>query len=258
MTQNPKTPGRVQLGDPGGNAMPAECNSEIPGKTSKPEWRSRGYMPHRDCIGLIQNITFHLADSLPASAIERIQQELAASMEPDSEKEIIRRQRIQELLDAGHGSCVLQNPQCAQIVEDAFLFSDGTRYRLFAWVVMPNHVHAVIQPMGNWALCKIVQSWKRHTARQINRLLNPGIRSEATALWQREYWDRFIRDARHLQNAIDYAHQNPVKARLVSSPDDWLWSSAWRFSGIPPGIAELYSAIDNTSSCREKTKEKEV
>ena len=242
--QNPKTNDRVQLGET------AEHNSAIPVNPLKSEWRSRGYMPHRDGMGLIQSVTFHLADSLPAIAIERMQQELA--MEPDSEKEIFRRQRIQELLDAGHGSCVLRNPQCAQIVENAFLFGDGIRYRLLAWVVMPNHVHVVIQLTAGWSLAKIVQSWKRHTAREINRLLNSGTTS---TLWQREYWDRFIRDAQHLQNAMDYAHQNPVKARFVSEPGHWPWSSAGRF----PGSAELHSArvaIGNTSSSGKKTKEK--
>ena len=45
-------------------------------------------------------------------------------------------------------------------------------------------------------------------------------------VWHREYWDRYMRNENHLAQAIDYIHKNPVKARLVNSPEEWLWSSA--------------------------------
>ena len=44
-------------------------------------------------------------------------------------------------------------------------------------------------------------------------------------LWQREYWDRFIRDENHFQKAVDYIHMNPVRAGLVSKANEWPWSS---------------------------------
>jgi REP element-mobilizing transposase RayT len=42
----------------------------------------------------------------------------------------------------------------------------------------------------------------------------------------REYFDRYIRDERHFANAVQYIHENPVKAGLVENPEDWPFSSA--------------------------------
>jgi putative transposase len=42
----------------------------------------------------------------------------------------------------------------------------------------------------------------------------------------REYWDRYIRNEQHLHTVIEYIHQNPLKARLCSRPEEWRWSSA--------------------------------
>ena len=44
--------------------------------------------------------------------------------------------------------------------------------------------------------------------------------------WLREYWDRFIRNENHYYSAIEYIHQNPVKANLVDNNKDWRFSSA--------------------------------
>ncbi len=53
-------------------------------------------------------------------------------------------------------------------------------------------------------------------------------------LWQADYWDRFIRNARHYAAAVDYIHRNPVEAGLVKSPEDWAWSSVGG-SAVAPG-----------------------
>ena len=46
--------------------------------------------------------------------------------------------------------------------------------------------------------------------------------------WMREYWDRYMRDERHLRAAISYTHENPVKAGLCGEAREWRWSSARR------------------------------
>ncbi|MCX5969976.1 MAG: transposase, partial [Coprothermobacterota bacterium] len=51
-------------------------------------------------------------------------------------------------------------------------------------------------------------------------------RSQESQVWHREYWDRFIRDERHFVAARDYIVMNPVKAGLVTKPEDWPWCSA--------------------------------
>ncbi|MBU6230283.1 MAG: transposase [Cyanobacteria bacterium REEB459] len=229
-------------------------------------WRKR--LPHFDVPGLIQHITFHLADSLPRAAIEGMQQELAAI--PEAERDGARRQRIQTLLDSGLGSCVLREAACAEIVQDSLLFGDGDRYHLLAWVVMPNHVHVLIEQIPGWPMAKVVQSWKRHTSRQIHRLTpgwssctrpdtecNSVIPTDAECnsviptdadyksalpgaaippLWQRDYWDRFIRNDHHCLIAKRYIEENPVAAGLAASPEVWPWSSAHFKSSPHPSV----------------------
>lgn len=234
---------RVVLGTEVGEAEEKEPSAiQEPSTTrrsqGRSQWYSRGYLPHFDAPGAIQHVTFHLADSLPREAIERMQQDLEAL--PDEQRTVARRMRIQELLDSGLGSCVLGHADCARIVEDAIVFGDGTRYRLLAWVVMPNHVHVLIEQVAAWPLAKVVQSWKRHTTREINQLENLGApsctrpleempsatRRSQNPLWQRDYWDRYIRDERHYAAAKKYIEQNPVKAGLVAVAGEWPWGSA--------------------------------
>jgi len=106
------------------------------------------------------------------------------------------------------------------------------RYRVIAWCVMPNHVHVLIEPRH--PIAKIVQGWKSFTARWAlarNEELKLGI-PDSRQLWMRDYWDRYIRDERHLVNVIDYFHNNPVKAGLCRQPEEWRWSSAGN-AGVP-------------------------
>ena len=53
----------------------------------------------------------------------------------------------------------------------------------------------------------------------------PAILQPNVPFWQREYWDRFIRDEVHYHRAIRYIHENPAKAKLCKDKSDWLWSS---------------------------------
>ena len=46
------------------------------------------------------------------------------------------------------------------------------------------------------------------------------------AIWQEEYWDRFIRDEKHFNSALRYILENPLKAGLVDTVENWPWSFA--------------------------------
>ncbi len=141
---------------------------------------------------------------------------------PDSAKRAQElRLQIARYEDAGHGSCLLRNPDAAQTVQSAFLHFDGDRYRLLEWCVMPNHVHLLIHCGFGTSLGEIVRSWKTFTARKINTLSGT-----SGQLWARDYHDRYIRDPDHLANARAYIRNNPVKAGLCQSPAAWPWSSA--------------------------------
>lgn len=185
-------------------------------------WHSRGYLPHLDTPDIIQAITFRLNDSLPRKVIDTWKQELEKLASKDiSESEIILHNRIAKFEDAGHGSCLLRNPTCADIAQNALLHFDAIRYRLLEWCIMPNHVHVLIHCPAGTQIGEIVKSWKTHSAREINRvLLRQG------SLWSHDYHDRYIRDSVHLANVRSYIRNNPVKASLCLSPEQWPWSSA--------------------------------
>ena len=125
------------------------------------EWYSRGYLPHRDTTGLLQSITFRLADSLPQKKLIALEDELTRL--PEKERTQERRIRIEQWLDAGMGCCALKHPMVAQFVENALLHFDGQRYALLAWCIMPNHIHALVEPKVK--LTSIVHGWKSYTAR---------------------------------------------------------------------------------------------
>jgi len=195
--------------------MPNLNKNNIAGRRPKLQhkhWHSRGYLPHFDVPGLLQSITFRLADALPTAAIARIQQ-----AKNDKEKY----QRTETLLDHGYGACWLQQPAIAEQVENALFYSDGERYRLIAWCVMPNHVHVLIETLPNWPLPTVIHSWKSFTANEINRHLD-----RSGTVWMADYYDRYIRDDAHLAAVIAYIHNNPVKAGLAATPEDWPYSSA--------------------------------
>ena len=129
------------------------------------EWRSRGYIPHRDKIHLLQSITFRLADSLPQNILLELEEELLKL--PREEQDLEKRKKIEHWLDSGIGCCALKH----------------------------------------------------------NAELGLGVPGKS--FWMREYWDRFIRNEKHFNNVIEYIHNNPVKANLVTKKEDWKWSSAY-------------------------------
>ena len=198
-------------------------------------WRSRGYLPHYNSPDLVQHVTFHLADSLPKEVVRRLEEEVKAF--PLDKQSVELRKKIQSWMDAGHGSCVLRVPHIGRMVQESLLFFDGQRYRVIAWVVMPNHVHVLFQTLSGWPLAKIVASWKKFTARAIcdyrrTQSTVPGpatLPKDNSPVWHREHWDRFIRNESHLYQAMEYIHYNPVKAGLTACAEDWPWSSARYF-----------------------------
>ena len=130
---------------------------------------------------------------------------------------------IESFLDTGHGACHLRDPRIAALVEGALLFFDGKRYCVHAWVVMPNHIHAVFTPAVGWGLSDIVGSWKSFTAKEANKLLG-----RAGQLWQEDYFDRYVRNEHHYSRVVEYVELNPVKAKLCETPGEWCFGSARR------------------------------
>ena len=183
-------------------------------------WHSRGYLPHFDGIAVPQFITIHLADSIPHKIIKRWKEELK-SLRVEQERSLLQR-RIERYLDQGYDEALLKQTSVARMVQDSLLRFDGTRYRLFAWVVMPNHVHSLMTRFEGYELKDILHSLKSYTAHEANKMLH-----RSGQFWIEDYFDRYMRNQQHFRKTVQYIENNPVKARLCEKPSDWPFSSAW-------------------------------
>ena len=185
-------------------------------------WHTRGYLPHYDKPGTIQMVTFRLADAMPAA----LRHEWKTLLVIEDERE--KRTKLEEYLDRGRGECFLKEARVAEAVEEVFLRFNGRRYRMMAWVIMPNHVHLLFE-LWEMPLGQLLKAWKGTSANAANHLLG-----KSGTFWQTEYWDRYMRDEEHFQKAQHYIEWNPVKAGLVRAPENWAFGSAhpkWRWSG---------------------------
>jgi REP element-mobilizing transposase RayT len=186
-------------------------------------------LPHVKREGKSYFVTFRLAGSLPTEVLLALEKERAerirklndddhsAFHEADRERD----RQIERYLDRGHGQCYLRQPQIARTVVDALRYFEGKQYALDEWVVMPNHVHLVIWPMPNQILSAILQSRKRQSAREANKLLG----RTGQVFWQPESYDHWIRDPEEKARICKYIRNNPVKAGLCARPENWPWSS---------------------------------
>jgi putative transposase len=177
-------------------------------------WHQRGYLPHRDTPGLTQFVTCRLHDGFPAS--RRAEWEALLQIEDNRQRRI----KLENYLDHGHGACWLHRRDIAALAETALRQFDGQHYELLAWVVMPNHIHVLVQ-IRETPLASVIKTWKGRIARAANQLLG-----RQGSFWEGEYWDTYMRDDKQLTKARCYTEQNPVKAGLVRMAKDWPWSSA--------------------------------
>jgi REP element-mobilizing transposase RayT len=180
----------------------------------KAGWHSRGYLPHFDGRAIPQFITFHLTDSIPRKVIQRWREELK-SLKYEQERIVLQR-RIEKYLDQGYGDALLNLPQVARMVQNSLLKFDGIRYRLFAWVVMPNHVHSLLTRFDEYELSDILHSLKSFTSHEANKMLH-----RSGQFWIEDYFDRYIRNQKHFEKTIQCIENNPVKAGLCEEPGDW-------------------------------------
>ena len=188
-------------------------------------WYSRGYLPHFDGGEITQFLTYRLADSLPQKVLENLQIQVEQDLITNREMLI----NVEKYLDQGIGECYLRQVDIASIVEENLLRFADVKYKLHAWVIMPNHIHILLRPMAGYSLSEIVHSCKSYTSTKANKVLN-----RIGKFWFPEPFDRFIRDYEHFEKAFNYIERNPVKAGLCENQSDWRFSSAWhRKNGTP-------------------------
>ena len=181
-------------------------------------------LPHWEKESAIYSITFRLGDSLPKSTLLALEEKREIFLQKMREQgklnandkkrfDKLFSEKIEQYLDAGYGECWMKQNNIAKIVADAIRHFEGKRYKLYAWCVMPNHVHVIVQPTSH-TLSDVLHSWKSFAAHEANKLLH-----RTGTFWQAESFDHMIRDADKLERAIEYVWENPEKAGLK----DWRW-----------------------------------
>jgi carbamoylphosphate synthase large subunit/REP element-mobilizing transposase RayT len=179
---------------------------------------TKRHLPHWEQPGATYFVTFRLADSIPQDVLERWHEERAEWLKQHSQpwdwktaREYMRRfeQEREQWLDQGHGSCLLRDSRARQIIAKTLNHFDRERYIIDAFVVMPNHVHIVLKPLGANSLGMILHSWKSFTSNEINRLTK-----RSGPLWMTETFDTIVRDSAHLTSCRNYIEQNPEKAHI--------------------------------------------
>lgn len=172
-----------------------------------------GKLPHWHQKGKLQYVTFRLADSLPKSKCQELQERITQFREKhpepwDAQTKLLYWKEIgpmqHKLLDNGYGSCILRNLECRQIVSDAISYKDNVNYKIISYVIMPNHVHMLILPLGENKIKDIIHSIKRYSAFQINKKIG-----RKGQLWMRESFDRLVRNEDTYKHYYNYIIANP-------------------------------------------------
>jgi REP element-mobilizing transposase RayT len=200
------------------------------GSTS-PIYKHRGkFLPHWSHHSATYFVTFRLADSIPRDLANQYRDErnrlLAEAEKASGEKrDLLLNQarnvvtgQFDTLLDKGNGAAHFNDPKAAGLVARALTHFDRERYRLWAYCVMPNHVHTVVEPLGNHKLDAILHSWKSYTANDVNKLLK-----RKGPFWQPDYFDHLIRRQESFEYFVQYTLDNPTKAGL----HNWPWRGSY-------------------------------
>ena len=102
-------------------------------------------------------------------------------------------------------------------VRDAAFHYHGNRWWIHLWLIMPDHIHALLSFPQDQNMIKVVADWKRFVAR------NAGVK------WQKGFFDHRLRHDESFVEKAHYIRENPVRAELVPTPEDW--PHVWSFDG---------------------------
>lgn len=193
------------------------------------------YLPHWEVEDGIYFVTFRLKDSIPKDVLVNLRDRyhgLMSALRSESgvsPGELSRigfdffLEDVDQRLDEARGECLLRQERIAQVMARALEFFDGEKYRLFAWCIMPNHVHVAIRKINGYRLHEIAHSWKSYTANVANELTG----NTGEPFWHADYYDRLVRTVSEFENVCQYIVRNPVDAGL----EDWKWVGVGDFGG---------------------------
>lgn len=202
----------------------------------KPEYQRN--LPHIQPPGATLFVTFRLADSLPLTVLRQLKEEaeerekqIMITADGVEQAALLYRERKQQFgrwdaaLDrAASGPHWLKQPEIAAIVVESLHYRDGNVFDLDAFSILSNHVHVVFTPRekedgGYYPLQTIMHSLKRHTGREGNKVLG-----REGSFWHHESYDHVVRDRQEWERIVRYVLNNPVKAGLAASWEDWPWT----------------------------------
>jgi len=188
---------------------------------------TRRNLPHWRRGGAIYWVCFRLADALPQPKLRAWQDARDAWLEMHPKPwdegvwdEYNRRftEQMETWLDRGMGCCALGRPDVRSVVIDCLLRFEGDRLRLHSAVVMPNHVHAIMEPSSGLQLSSLLKGIKGASARAGNRILG----TSGHRFWMDESYDHIVRSPEQYEHFKKYVIDNPTKARLNPS-QYWLF-----------------------------------
>lgn len=177
-------------------------------------------LPHWQQAEVMQFITFRLGDAMPQSKLRTWREEretwLKHHSKPWTHKQEAEYHRhftdkIEHWLDQGAGSCIFQDHNHRSLLEEILMRFNGQKVKHHAWVMMPNHVHLISQPID--PIANLIKAWKGTSSRVIGM----------GSIWQRNYRDTLIRDSEHFANAVRYIRNNP---KHLNQSKYTLWQSS--------------------------------
>ncbi len=172
------------------------------------------HLPHWHQYRAMQFVTFRLCDSLPQTVLQQLEDfktnfSLSHPKPWDTKTYNEYYDNIgpyqERMLNSGMGSCLLRNPVARKYLSEALFYGDGTRYNLIAFVIMPNHVHLLMEDLMDEDVNDIMKSIQRFTATKINRLFGRKGR-----LWMDDDFDRIVRSLPHYHHCLSYIVSNPT------------------------------------------------
>jgi putative transposase len=109
---------------------------------------------------------------------------------------------------------------------------------VYAYVVMPEHVHLLLGEPGSGTLADAIHGLKLSSTKQGQYAYE---QIGSGHFWQKRYYDRNIRSDSDFTEKLRYMHRNPVKRKLCEKPEDWPWSSFRHYSLGEIGMVEIES-----------------
>lgn len=158
---------------------------------------------------------------------------------------------------------VFTRPEYKYVITDSLNYCIGNRgMKCYAWVLMSNHLHLIVETQAPYRLSDVIRDFKKHTSKALVELIHEVAesrrewllhkfrhwarstqRAEQYKLWQDGYHGVCLEgDGKRMKERIDYIHNNPVRQLVVAEAEHYLFSSAGDYSG-KKGLVEVVVAL---------------